>query len=330
VNATPRLSVGLAVYNGEEFLAQSIESLLSQRYEDFELIISDNASTDGTAAICHAFERSDPRVRYFHQPQNIGATPNHNFVVRQAAGELFKWASDDDLYASDLVSRCVAALDEHPEAVLANSWTAMIDGTGMVTEAVPYPLSTADPHAPERFRAILYGGKGADHYGSVIRLEALRTTPLYGSYHWAERTLFAELALLGPFCIIPDWLHFRRDHPGSAYRECRTVRSRCVNLDPRRANPWLHPAIRLYAEFGLGYVSAVRRAPISASDRWECYRHLAHWVANGALPAARRVLVGGTLPLEEPAPLEIPEELMVCHLRGCPQRPEVHAERGPG
>jgi glycosyltransferase involved in cell wall biosynthesis len=323
VNAVPRLSVGLAVYNGEEFLGESIDSLLGQRFGDFELIISDNASTDQTAEICHDYERQDSRIRYFRQRTNIGATPNHNFVVDQARGELFKWASDDDLYARELLSRCVAALDEHPTAVLANSWTATISPAGTVTEAVPYPLTTADPQAPERFRSILYGGKGADHYGSVIRLDALRRTPLYGSYHWAERVLFAELSLMGPFHTIPDYLHFRRDHPGSAYRECRTVRARCINLDPRRANRWVHPSFRLYAEFGLGYIGGVRRAPISASERRACYRHLVGWVADGALPAAGRVIKGGTLPLEAPAAFATPsislEDLVAGRERPLPQ-----------
>jgi glycosyltransferase involved in cell wall biosynthesis len=306
VSAVPRLSIGLAVYNGEPFLPQSIESLLGQRFTDFELIISDNASTDGTAEICRDYVGADRRIRYFRQADNIGATPNHNFVVHRARGELFKWASDDDLYARDLLARCIGALDEHPEAVLANSWTAMIDDTATVTEAEPYPLATADPHAPSRFRSVLYGGKGADHYGAVIRLDALRRTPLYGSYHWAERVLFAELALAGPFLTLPDWLHFRRDHPGSAYREYRTVRSRCINLDPRRANPLLHPAVRLYAELGLGYLGAVHRAPLGLTQRVECYRALAGWVARGLGPAARRVLLGGSLPLELPSELELP------------------------
>ena len=111
MNAAPRLSIGLAVYNGENYLAESLDALLGQSYEDFELIISDNASTDGTAAICGRYEKQDPRIRYIRQPHNIGLAPNHNFVFEQARGELFKWASHDDLYARDLLKRCVGALE---------------------------------------------------------------------------------------------------------------------------------------------------------------------------------------------------------------------------
>src|SRR6516164_10769129 len=139
----PKLSVGLPVYNGENYLAEAIEALLGQSYEDFELIISDNASTDGTADICRRYEKQDSRIRYIRQPLNIGLAPNHNFVFRQARGELFKWASHDDLYARDLLKRCVDALDEFPHVVLAHSWTALIDDLGQLTEAIEYPLDTA-------------------------------------------------------------------------------------------------------------------------------------------------------------------------------------------
>src|ERR1700754_583434 len=103
MRAAPRLSIGLPVYNSEDYLAESLEALLGQSFEDFELIISDNASTDGTADICRRYRGQDSRIRYIRQPRNIGGAPNHNFLVHEARGELFKWASHDDLYARDLL-----------------------------------------------------------------------------------------------------------------------------------------------------------------------------------------------------------------------------------
>ncbi len=102
MNVAPRLSIGLPVYNGETYLIESLDSLFSQSYEDFELIISDNASTDGTADICRRYAKQDPRIHFIRQSRNIGLAPNHNFVFQEARGELFKWASHDDLYARDL------------------------------------------------------------------------------------------------------------------------------------------------------------------------------------------------------------------------------------
>src|ERR1700730_635676 len=118
MNKAPRLTVGLPVYNGESYLAESLDALLGQSYEDFELIISDNASTDGTADICRGYAKQDSRIRYIRQPHHIGLAPNHNFVAEQGRGEFFKWAAADDLYARDLLKCCVDALDEYPHVVL--------------------------------------------------------------------------------------------------------------------------------------------------------------------------------------------------------------------
>ena len=92
---------------------------------------------------------------------------------------MFKWAANDDLYARDLLKRCVEALDEHPQVVLAHAWTAMIDGSGTVFKAIEYPLATASPQAPERFRSMLFDD-GGDDDGGVIRTEVLRRTATEG------------------------------------------------------------------------------------------------------------------------------------------------------
>jgi glycosyltransferase involved in cell wall biosynthesis len=293
--AAPRLTVGLPVYNGENYLAESLDSLLSQSYEDFELIISDNASTDGTADICRRYEKQDSRIRYVRLPRNIGLAPNHNFLVKEARGELFKWASHDDLYARDLLKHCVAGLDDDPRVVLAHSWTAMIDGSGTITRKVEYPLATASLRAPERFRSALFAD-GGDDTGGVMRTAVLRRTPLHGSYHHADRTVITEVSLYGPFYQAPDWLYFRRDHPERAERACPTMRSRCANMDPRRADRLRNPAARLYGEYIWAYVAMIQRAPLSAADRRECYRSLAQWVASRALPGR----TGGAQPPRSP------------------------------
>ena len=199
MRAAPRLTIGLPVYNGQNYLAESIEALLGQSYEDFELIISDNASTDGTADICRRFGKQDSRIRYIRQPRNIGLQPNHNFVITQTRGELFKMASHDDLYARDLLKRCVDALDEHPEVVIAHSWEAMIDESGNGHEATRVlRVARRSPRAPERFRSMLFDGWDDYTYG-VIRAEVLRRTRLHGSHHFADRTINTELGLYGPF-----------------------------------------------------------------------------------------------------------------------------------
>jgi glycosyltransferase involved in cell wall biosynthesis len=287
MNRAPRLTVGLPVFNGERYISQAIEALLGQSFDDFELIISDNASTDGTASICRRYARQDSRIRYFRQPQNVGLAPNHNFVAYRARGELFKWAASDDLYARNLLERCVAVLDEDPRVVLAHAWTARIDGSGVLKATMKYTLATSSRRAPERFRSLLFDSGGDDDYG-VIRLDVLRRTAMKESYHHADHTIVAELGLHGAFYQVPDWLYFRRDHDDRAERACPTVRSRCANMEPRRASRWRHPVARLYGEYVWAYVRAIRRAPLSPADKRECYRCLGQWLASRARQGGTR------------------------------------------
>jgi glycosyltransferase involved in cell wall biosynthesis len=314
VNAIPRLSIGLPVYNGEKYLAESIDALLGQSYDEFELIISDNASTDGTADICQQYAKQHPRIRYFRQPRNIGASRNHDFLFRQSQAELFKWASADDLYARELIRQCVDALDEHPDAVLAHSWTAAIDGAGTVTQSLPYPLATDSPNAPERFRTMLFG-TGENDYGliraddvyGVMRASVLRAVKPQDSFYHADRVFMTEIALHGPFYQVPDWLYFRRDHGDRPQHACPTVRGWCSNLDPRRASRLRNPTPLLLTEFVWGYVAAIRRAPLSAAERRECYRLLTRWGAGRGVPVLRRMFRSGVLsgqPVEVAPPHE--------------------------
>ncbi|MEU4872238.1 glycosyltransferase family 2 protein [Streptomyces sp. NPDC021608] len=308
----PRLSIGLPVYNGEEYLAESFDALLGQTYEDFELIVSDNASTDGTEDVCRRYAAKDSRIRYLRLPRNIGATPNHNRVLAESRGELFKWASHDDLYGRDLLRRCVEALDERPETILAHSGQAVIDGDGRVKVPYEYTLATDSPHAPDRFRSLLFEPGGDDFYG-VMRTDVLRRVKPMDSYHHADRTYVAEITLHGPFHQVPELLYFRRDHPHRAERANPGKRSRCVNLDPRRAGP-LHPTPRLLAEYVWGFASAIRRAPLSSADRRACFGHLAAWMTSRARPGAGE-RVEDRAPVD-PARLDVSVDALVAGREG--------------
>lgn len=282
----PRLTLGLPTYNGERYLAESLDALLAQTYGDFELIISDNASTDGTQAIAEAYAERDPRVRYVRHPVNRGSTFNHNFVIHEARGELFKWVSDDDLYAPELLELCIEALDARPEVPVAHAWTAYVDDHGTLVDRPPYPLVTDTPDPAERLRSLLVTQGGDDIYG-VIRMSVLSQVELFGSYHMADRTFVAELLLHGPFHNVPDYLYFRRDHPDRASRVGRYIRRRCSHLDPARANRWRHPMVRLLGEYVLGFVTAIWRAPLSPRDRLRCYLTFVGWLTSHVNPMYR-------------------------------------------
>ena len=277
MSEVPRVSVGLPVYNGENYLDQALDALLSQTFTDFELIVSDNASTDATAEICQRYASADSRIRYFRQPRNIGGSPNQDFVFQQSRGELFKLAAHDDLYGKELLERCVDVLDRHPEVVLCHADMAYVDGAGDLIERYDYTMATDSPSAPERFESLLYTSGGDDEYG-VVRSDVLRRVRPLDSYHNPGRPYVAEIALHGPFRQVPELLYFRRDHPDRGDRS-PTIQVLCEKLDPRRAG---QSSTRLYTEYVLGYVGAIRRAPLSSRDRLLCYRHLLRWLAGRA------------------------------------------------
>ncbi len=279
---TPTLSIWMPVYNGERYLAQALDSLLAQTYTDFELIISDNASDDSTADICRAYAERDKRIRYIRQPVNIGAAPNHNFLVPQARGTYFKWASHDDLYDPELVRLCIEALEAHPEVVLAHAWDAFIDEQGEILRPLPYELDTANPRPSARLRSLLYVPGGNDFYG-VIRTDVLRRVRPHDTYYNADRTFVAELALHGPFYQVPQTLYFRRDHPNRASR-ASSRRLRAVALAPQRADRLRNPMVRLYLEYILGYVTAIRRAPMTVADRARCLVQVGGWLLSRLRP----------------------------------------------
>jgi glycosyltransferase involved in cell wall biosynthesis len=188
--AVPRLTLGLPVYNGERHLAASLDALLAPTCTDFDLAISDNGSTGRTAEIARHYEAIDPRVRYIHHPQSQGST----FLVASSSSGCPTTIS----VPSDLLQRCIDALDFRPEIALAHSLTPFIDETGHIFHVDDYPtdylLETDVPDPVRRFRSVLYTEGGDDFYG-VMRMAVLRRVAPYDSYHWADRTLVAELAL---------------------------------------------------------------------------------------------------------------------------------------
>src|SRR5712671_2230439 len=112
ISKSPRVSIGVAVYNGERFLSKTLDSLLAQTFEDLEIIICDNCSEDGTEHICRSYAASDNRIQYHRNSTNIGAPRNFNLVTTLSRGEYFKWSSADDLCAPVMIERCVEVLDQ--------------------------------------------------------------------------------------------------------------------------------------------------------------------------------------------------------------------------
>lgn len=142
---SPLVSVGMPVYNGGRYIEAALDSLLSQSYGNFELNISDNASTDETETICRAFCAKDSRVHYYRNPQNIGSTANWHRSLQLATGDFFMWAACDDRWSHDYVECLLDCLLSNPTAALAAGKTVYIDGVGNLVAKEPNPAPDGSP-----------------------------------------------------------------------------------------------------------------------------------------------------------------------------------------
>jgi glycosyltransferase involved in cell wall biosynthesis len=282
----PRVSLAVPVYNGEKFLPQTLDSLLNQTFTDFELIISDNASTDRTEEICRAYAARDPRIRYYRNTVNRGAAWNHNYLFGLAKGEYFKWNASDDTCAPEFLAECVAALDRDPSAVMAMTEPLEMDQDGKPLESVSIPDQTLIPAVPEgapthiRFRQNIRLDHLCMTIFSVFRSDVLRRTALEGNYPDADRVLLAHLALFGSCVVVPKKMFFNRDHPdrfsrstGGYYSQWR---ARAVWWDPKNTNRLLFPFWEELFEF----VRVVRQSPLAWRDRMRCYREVIAWMGQ--------------------------------------------------
>jgi glycosyltransferase involved in cell wall biosynthesis len=236
------VSVGIPIYNGEKYLAETLDSLLAQNLRDFEIVISDNASTDRTPEICRCFQSKDSRIRYVRNDQNIGAALNFNRVVELSRAPLFHGGACDDLYAPLFLERCLDALDRDRGLVLSYSRTMMIDEQGQPLLfdrdrncyldrfgdflMRPVPPHVAEADRPEiRFRQVLWDMGWALPLSGVVRKDVLLKTSLYSNYYGADKVLLAELALQGRFHQVNQDLFAKRVHQGGTHYKTTSERA---------------------------------------------------------------------------------------------------------
>ena len=272
----PTVSIGLPVYNGERFLAAALDAILAQTYADFEVIICDNASSDRTAAICQAYRAQDDRIRYHRNAENIGAAPNFNRTFELATGEYFKWFAADDLIAPDYLERCVAALEENPDAALCYTKVKVIDDSARVVGEHLVELQHADDPRPSvRFGEFIRFSPTCFQVFGLYRAAVLARTPLIASHIGSDKSLIAEINLRGPLVALPAPLFFSRQH---AERSVKLDRDKLAAwYDASQAGRSKTPNWRKWREYG----RAVQRVPLSRRERLACYGHLALWPFTG-------------------------------------------------
>jgi glycosyltransferase involved in cell wall biosynthesis len=228
----PIVSIGMPVYNGEKTIREALDSLLAQDFKDFELIISDNSSTDSTPQICKKYMKMDPRIRYYRNKKNIGAAANFDRLVYLAQGKYFMWASHDDYWNPRYLQSCREAFNLSEDIVLAGAVCESIDPETEEVIFTDQGFSTIGLKPRERFmlyKSTIHGGR---HIGGIFsgiyKLSALREVMPIRKVIAGDHLILAELCFLGEFVTVQERLMFKRwggastSHKNNARALCLT------------------------------------------------------------------------------------------------------------
>lgn len=273
-----RLSIGLPVFNGGKYLGYVLDSILGQTFTDFELIISDNASTDGTEQLCLRYAAMDDRIKYFRNAQNIGASQNWYRVLDLASADYFASVAHDDIYEPDYMRRCIEVLDRDPAAVVCYTKTKTINAAGEVTGVFDVAVDTTSDSPHHRLYHVIHSDYACIQLYGVMRSAALRKTKVFTGYFGCDRNTLAELALLGKLREIQEYLFLHRFYPdalGAALASGKTTEE-LLMLDP--GTNWLRGPTT--GTIFHAYFASVRRLVRSRADRIMCYMVLFRLLAE--------------------------------------------------
>jgi glycosyltransferase involved in cell wall biosynthesis len=288
----PRLGIGMPVYNGARWIQESVEYLLNQSFGDFELIISDNASTDDTETICRALAARDRRVRYHRNSENIGVFQNYDRVFELSSAPYFKWASCNDVCLDGFLEKCVAVLDARREVVLAYPRAILIfapPGEAEYAEEYDDNLNLEHDRPSDRFREYLNRERLNNVMNGVMRTAALRQTALNRPLPGSDISMIAELSLRGKFVEIPDRLFVRRMTRETTILFMEQSASKPVGYLGRPDN---RQRLKLHS---YRFVTALR-APIGIGEKVRVWLYLLRrvaWLRHRAVRKLKTIVIGG-------------------------------------
>ena len=270
----PTVSIGLPVYNGERYLAESIESILNQTFTDFELIISDNASTDSTPEIIERYVSKDDRIRASRNETNIGGARNANKVFELATGRYYRMASHDDVCLPTMLEEYVRVLDADPVIVLCYSAVQFIDEHGELLRTSAIGKGMAERRS-ERFRELSSRHYVCEPIYGLMRTDVLRQVRPHGNYVDSDRVQLCELGLRGRFLELPTAQFCKRFHEQNVY----------VNWAARMT--WFNPGDRTKVTLPFwivlgGLFTAVTRTPLPPLEKGRCLLLTIRWAARNS------------------------------------------------
>jgi glycosyltransferase involved in cell wall biosynthesis len=251
--------MGVPVFNGEAGLARCLDSLLNQDYPNLEIVISDNGSTDGTAAIAERYRLADSRIRYFRTEQNFGAPWNFNRVFELSSGKYFAWAAHDDQRERTFVSACAARLEVAPAAVLCAGHAAVsIEPSDDILYVTRFDGVDGTSDVVHRYRETLRRLPPTAFYG-LYRSSALRKTAMFRPVIATDLAFLQEVMIQGPIIQVPQVLF--RYRARKAWNTIHQDTRFFLGIDTK---PWWYvPFVMLF----LDQWTRLMRAPVSLRVR---------------------------------------------------------------
>jgi len=207
VRMNPKVSLGCAVYNSDEqLLRKSLDSVLAQTFEDFELIICDNSPDDATARVCMEYAERDERISYYHNEVNMGAYPNFWRTFQIAGGKYLKWVADDDILDREYLAKCVNVLDNDPTVALCYTRVTVVTENGEVKDDQGARIEVMHDSPVERMLAVLDHSWNAQGFYGLMRADVVRRLhPISDECaRLADLLLMAEIAIYGKIQQIPE------------------------------------------------------------------------------------------------------------------------------
>ncbi len=265
VAGAPRVTIGMPVFNTEAYLAEAIESVLSQTVTDWRMIISDNASDDGTTEIAEKYAELDDRISVLKNEVNRGQSFNFRNCFEPTTTPYFMWLSGDDRLEPDYLQLCLAELETDSHLIGAYTSAVAIDSDSQ--SAGPFGdgennhlRESSSPS--ERFNMAIFELPALVFF-ALYRSDVLRASNLLAPFVGSDRVLLAELALAGPTRKVDDIGFSRRAHSGSYSRAANSNRDRyksyCGEAPPRFRILWATRLVKL--------TKAVFTSDASASER---------------------------------------------------------------
>ena len=287
---SPKVSIGIPVYNGEKYLEFALDSLIKQSFQDFEIIICDNASTDKTEEICRLFQSRDKRVVYHRNPVNIGAASNYKKVFQFAKGQFFKWMAHDDRCSANYLEECVRVLEDDPDIVMSFPRFVLIDDSDNLfplieknTYVIPggrtiitnLNRNFMSVHPSDRYWEVLYRTTECYEFFGLSRRNIIEQTSQHDAFYGSDKVLLCELAMMGKIKEVPNAIGYFRIH---------AEQSQSLQSSKERAE-WISPDLNYGAFMSRvkclqGYYHSIFAYPVSLSERFKCLWTLIVWSIN--------------------------------------------------